>query len=220
MFTISDDHDHEAASDQGSSHTYRRQGEIPTPDHSGCPAARSRREAGPRPERLQFVAYAKKPRRSTSAPTAPAHTRMAVAEMNKQYGSRWKRSTIAAKRRCGPILPADLSTAPTAATSAALSVCRAAAARGRRLAQAHVDIAGCSSFRSTTSPIFQLTGFQCCAVPMGTPAAVIGSCQNFCRRRQDERCAAHEIIRRRRYRDDVRGDAETVQGRIAVWLRR
>jgi len=29
------------------------------------------------------------------------------------------------------------------------------------------------SEQGTTSPIFKLTGFQCCAVPIGTPAAII-----------------------------------------------
>src|SRR6187397_2629560 len=33
--------------------------------------------------------------------------------------------------------------------------------------------------QGTTSPIFKLTGFQCCAVPTGTPPEIIRSCQTF-----------------------------------------
>ena len=60
--------------------------------------------------------------------------------------------------------------------SAALSVLQSG--RGRPVAVSRKRMSTLPDVPSfaeqgTTSPIFKLTGFQCCAVPMGTPAAVI-----------------------------------------------
>ena len=90
--------------------------------------------------------------------------------------------------------------------------------RGRRLAQAHVGIAGCSylhgaGFNRAPVPVDRLPVLR--RAGGDAPGNRSKTVETPRRRRQDRKAAAaHEIIRRRRYRDDLRGDAETLQGRI------
>ena len=78
----------------------------------------------------EFVAYAKKAEK-VNVGTYGAGLVCAHGDRRNEQAVRPQdrsRCTIAAKRRCGPILPADLSTAPTAATPRRCPCCRAAAA--------------------------------------------------------------------------------------------
>src|SRR5439155_10740722 len=90
--------------------------------------------------------------------------------------SRSSRCIIAAKRRCGPILPADSSTVPTAATRRRCRVLQSGLGRAVAVSRKRMSVMpDVPSFteQGATSRIFQLTGFQCCAVPAGTPAEIV-----------------------------------------------
>ena len=126
----------------------------------------------------EFVAYAKKAEKvNIGTYGAGSYAHMAIVEMNKQYGLKMEAVHYRGEAPMWTDLAGGFIDGAHGSYSAALS---GAAERprpcGRRLAQAHVDIARRSFFHGAgrdIARIFQLTGFQCCAVPTGTPPEII-----------------------------------------------
>src|SRR6185503_13554959 len=125
----------------------------------------------------EFVAYAKKAEKvNIGTYGAGSYAHMAVAEMNKQYGLRMEAVHYRGEAPMWTDLAGGFIDGAHGSYSAALSVLQSgrghAVAVSRKRMSTLPDV---PSFKEqgATSRIFQLTGFQCCAVPTGTPAAVI-----------------------------------------------
>ena len=169
----------------------------------------------------EFVAYAKKAEKvNIGTYGAGSYAHMAVAEMNKQYGLKMEAVHYRGEAPMWTDLAGGFIDGAHGSYSAALSVLQSG--RGRAVAVSRKRMSTLPDVPSfaeqgTTSPIFKLTGFQCCAVPIrdiagDRPEAV----ETAGRGRQDrEGPAGDEDVRRRRHRDDVRGHAETLQGGVA-----
>ena len=125
----------------------------------------------------EFVAYAKKAEKvNIGTYGAGSYAHMAVAEMNKQYGLKMEAVHYRGEAPMWTDLAGGFIDGAHGSYSAALSVLQSG--RGRPVAVSRKRMSTLPDVPSfaeqgTTSPIFKLTGFQCCAVPMGTPAAVI-----------------------------------------------
>jgi tripartite-type tricarboxylate transporter receptor subunit TctC len=102
---------------------------------------------------------------------------MAVAEMNKQYGLKMEAVHYRGEAPMWTDLAGGFIDGAHGSYSAALSVLQSgrgqAVAVSRKRMSTLPDVPSFAE-QGTTSPIFKLTGFQCCAVPMGTPPEVIG----------------------------------------------
>jgi len=125
----------------------------------------------------EFVAYAKKAEKvNVGTYGAGSYAHMAVAEMNKQYGLKMEAVHYRGEAPMWTDLAGGFIDGAHGSYSAALSVLQSG--RGRAVAVSRKRMSTLPDVPSfaeqgTTSPIFKLTGFQCCAAPMGTPAAVI-----------------------------------------------
>ncbi|MGH6643549.1 MAG: tripartite tricarboxylate transporter substrate binding protein, partial [Bradyrhizobium sp.] len=125
----------------------------------------------------EFVAYAKKAEKvNIGTYGAGSYAHMAVAEMNKQYGLNMEAVHYRGEAPMWTDLAGGFIDAAHGSYSAALSVLQSG--RGRAVAVSRKRMSTLPDVPSfaeqgTTSPIFKLTGFQCCAVPTGTPAEVV-----------------------------------------------
>jgi len=125
----------------------------------------------------EFVTYAKKAEKvNIGTYGAGSYAHMAVAEMNKQYGLKMEAVHYRGEAPMWTDLAGGFIDGAHGSYSAALSVLQSG--RGRPVAVSRKRMSTLPDVPSfaeqgTTSPIFKLTGFQCCAVPMGTPDAVI-----------------------------------------------
>lgn len=125
----------------------------------------------------EFVAYARKAEKvNIGTYGAGSYAHMAVAEMNKQYGLKMEAVHYRGEAPMWTDLAGGFIDGAHGSYSAALSVLQSG--RGRPVAVSRKRMSTLPDVPSfaeqgTTSPIFKLTGFQCCAVPMGTPPDVI-----------------------------------------------
>jgi tripartite-type tricarboxylate transporter receptor subunit TctC len=125
----------------------------------------------------EFVAYAKKAEKvNIGTYGAGSYAHMAVAEMNKQYGLKMEAVHYRGEAPMWTDLAGGFIDGAHGSYSAALSVLQSG--RGRAVAVSRKRMSTLPDVPSfaeqgTTSPIFKLTGFQCCAVPTGTPAEIV-----------------------------------------------
>jgi tripartite-type tricarboxylate transporter receptor subunit TctC len=125
----------------------------------------------------EFVAYARKAEKiNIGTYGAGSYAHMAVAEMNKQYGLNMEAVHYRGEAPMWTDLAGGFIDGAHGSYSAALSVLQSG--RGRAVAVSRKRMSTLPDVPSfaeqgTTSPIFKLTGFQCCAVPTGTPAEII-----------------------------------------------
>jgi len=125
----------------------------------------------------QFVAYAKKAEKvNIGTYGAGSYAHMAVAEMNKQYGLRMEAVHYRGEAPMWTDLAGGFIDGAHGSYSAALSVLQSGrghpVAVSRKRMSTLPDVASFKE-QGATSRIFTLTGFQCCAVPMGTPPEII-----------------------------------------------
>jgi tripartite-type tricarboxylate transporter receptor subunit TctC len=125
----------------------------------------------------EFVAYAKKAEKvNIGTYGAGSYAHMAVAEMNKQYGLKMEAVHYRGEAPMWTDLAGGFIDGAHGSYSAALSVLQSG--RGRAVAVSRKRMSTLPddpSFaeQGKTSTIFKLTGFQCCAVPTGTPAEIV-----------------------------------------------
>jgi tripartite-type tricarboxylate transporter receptor subunit TctC len=125
----------------------------------------------------EFVAYAKKAEKvNVGTYGAGSYAHMAVVEMNKQYGLNIEAVHYRGEAPMWTDLAGGFIDGAHGSYSAALSVLQSG--RGRAVAVSRKRMSTLPDVPSfteqgATSRIFQLTGFQCCAVPMGTPPEII-----------------------------------------------
>jgi tripartite-type tricarboxylate transporter receptor subunit TctC len=125
----------------------------------------------------EFVAYAKKAEKvNVGTYGAGSYAHMAVVEMNKQYGLNIEPVHYRGEAPMWIDLAGGFIDGAHGSYSAGLSVLQSG--RGRPVAVSRKRMSTLPDVPSfaeqgTTSPIFKLTGFQCCAVPKGTPAEII-----------------------------------------------
>jgi tripartite-type tricarboxylate transporter receptor subunit TctC len=125
----------------------------------------------------EFVAYAKKAEKvNIGTYGAGSYAHMAVAEMNKQYDLKMEAVHYRGEAPMWTDLAGGFIDGAHGSYSAALSVLQSGrghpVAVSRKRMSTLPDVASFAE-QGTTSPIFKLTGFQCCAVPTGTPAEII-----------------------------------------------
>jgi tripartite-type tricarboxylate transporter receptor subunit TctC len=125
----------------------------------------------------EFVAYAKKAEKvNVGTYGAGSYAHMAIAEMNKQYGLKIEPVHYRGEAPMWTDLAGGFIDGAHGSYSAALSVLQSrrghAVAVSRKRMSTLPDV---PSFKEqgASSRIFQLTGFQCCVVPIGTPASII-----------------------------------------------
>ena len=125
----------------------------------------------------EFVDYAKKAEKvNIGTYGAGSYAHMAVAEMNKQYGLKMEAVHYRGEAPMWTDLAGGVIDGAHGSYSASLSVLQSG--RGRAVAVSRKrmstlpDVPSFSE-QGTTSPIFKLTGFQCCAVPTGTPPEIV-----------------------------------------------
>lgn len=125
----------------------------------------------------EFVAYAKKAEKvNIGTYGAGSYAHMAVHEMNKQYGLNMEAVHYRGEAPMWTDLAGGFIDGAHGSYSAALSVLQSG--RGRAVAVSRKRMSTLPDVPSfaeqgTTSPIFKLTGFQCCAVPAGTPPEIV-----------------------------------------------
>ena len=151
----------------------------------------------------EFVAYAKKAEKvNIGTYGAGSYAHMAVAEMNKQYGLKMEAVHYRGEAPMWTDLAGGFIDGAHGSYSAALSVLQSRPRPcGRRLAQAHVDIAGCPLFQGARRNIAHLPVDRL-PVLRGADGHAGGrhseAVKSPGRRRQDRKgAAAHEIVRRR-----------------------
>ena len=125
----------------------------------------------------EFVAYAKKADKvNIGTYGAGSYAHMAVAEMNKQYGLKMEAVHYRGEAPMWTDLAGGFIDGAHGSYSAALSVLQSgrgkAVAVSRKRMSTLPDVASFKE-QGAASRIFTLTGFQCCAVPMGTPPEVV-----------------------------------------------
>ena len=169
----------------------------------------------------EFVAYAKKAEKvNIGTYGAGSYAHMAVAEMNKQYGLKMEAVHYRGEAPMWTDLAGGFIDGAHGSYSAALSVLQSgrghAVAVSRKRMSTLPDVPSFAE-QGATSPHLQADRLPVLRGAHGHAGSRHSEAVKTAgRRRQDRKgAAAHEIIRRRRYRDDVRGDAETVQGKIA-----
>ena len=125
----------------------------------------------------EFVAYAKNAEKvNVGTYGAGSYAHMAIAEMNKQYGLKIEPVHYRGEAPMWTDLAGGFIDGAHGSYSAALSVLQSrrghAVAVSRKRMSTLPDV---PSFKEqgASSRIFQLTGFQCCVVPIGTPASII-----------------------------------------------
>jgi tripartite-type tricarboxylate transporter receptor subunit TctC len=125
----------------------------------------------------EFVAYAKKAEKvNIGTYGAGSYAHMAIVEMNKQYGLNMEAVHYRGEAPMWTDLAGGFIDGAHGSYSAALPVLQSN--RGRAVAVSRKRMSTLPDVPSfaeqgTTSRIFQLTGFQCCAVPAGTPQEII-----------------------------------------------
>src|SRR5215217_244033 len=125
----------------------------------------------------EFVAYAKKAEKvNVGTYGAGSYAHMAIVEMNKLYGLKMEAVHYRGEAPMWTDLAGGFIDGAHGSYGAALPVLQSN--RGRAVAVSRKRMStlpDVPSFKEqgATSRIFQLTGFQCCAAPTGTPAAVI-----------------------------------------------
>jgi tripartite-type tricarboxylate transporter receptor subunit TctC len=125
----------------------------------------------------EFVAYARKAEKiNIGTYGAGSYAHMAVAEMNKQHGLKMEAVHYRGEAPMWTDLAGGFIDGAHGSYSAALSVLQSS--RGHAVAVSRKRMSTLPNVPSfaeqgTTSPIFKLTGFQCCAVPKGTPPEII-----------------------------------------------
>ncbi len=125
----------------------------------------------------EFVAYARKAEKvNIGTYGAGSYAHMAVAEMNKQYGLKMEAVHYRGEAPMWTDLAGGFIDGAHGSYSAALSVLQSgrgkAVAVSRKRMSTLPDVASFKE-QGATSRIFTLTGFQCCAVPIGTPQEVV-----------------------------------------------
>jgi tripartite-type tricarboxylate transporter receptor subunit TctC len=125
----------------------------------------------------EFVAYAKKAEKvSIGTYGAGSYAHLAVAEMNKQYGLKMEAIHYRGEAPMWTDLAGGFIDGAHGTYSASLSVLQGGGGRAVAVSRKRMStLPDVPSFaeQGATSPIFKLTSFQCCAVPMGTPPEVI-----------------------------------------------
>jgi len=157
----------------------------------------------------EFVAYAKKAEKvNVGTYGAGSYAHMAIVEMNKQYGLKIEPVHYRGEAPMWTDLAGGFIDGAHGSYSAALSgLAERSRPCGRRLAQAHVGDAGCSVFHGAGRNLAHLPAdrFPVLRRADGDSGGNRPKTVKTARRRRQERkgAAGHEIIRRRRYRDDV-----------------
>ena len=125
----------------------------------------------------EFVAYAKKAEKvNVGTYGAGSYAHMAIVEMNKQYGLKIEPVHYRGEAPMWTDLAGGFIDGAHGSYSAALSVLQSGLGRAVAVSRKRMSVMpDVPSFteQGATSRIFQLTGFQCCAVPAGTPAEII-----------------------------------------------
>ena len=125
----------------------------------------------------EFVAYAKKAEKvNIGTYGAGSYAHMAIAELNKQYGLKVEPVHYRGEALMWTDLAGGFIDGGHGSYAGALSVLQSG--RGRAIAVSRKRMSLLSDVPSfaeqgATSRLFQLTGFQCCVVPSGTPAEII-----------------------------------------------
>lgn len=124
-----------------------------------------------------FIAYAKKTEKvSVGTYAAGSYAHIAIAELNKQYGLKMEAVHYRGEAPMWTDVAGGSIDAGIGSFSAAQSVLQTG--RGQAIAVSRKRMStlpGVGTFleQGATSKAFQLTGFQCCAVPAGTPDDIV-----------------------------------------------
>ncbi|MBR1126217.1 tripartite tricarboxylate transporter substrate binding protein [Bradyrhizobium lablabi] len=125
----------------------------------------------------EFIAYAKKAEKvNIGTYGAGSYAHMAVAEMNKQYGLKMEAVHYRGEAPMWTDLAGGFIDGAHGSYSAALSVLQSGRGRAVAVSRKRMSVlpdVPTFTEQGATSRIFQLTGFQCCAVPAGTPPEII-----------------------------------------------
>ena len=125
----------------------------------------------------EFVAYAKKAEKvNVGTYGAGSYAHMAIVEMNKQYGLKIEPVHYRGEAPMWTDLAGGFIDGAHGSYSAALSVLQSGLGRAVAVSRKRMSVMpDVPSFteQGATSRIFQLTGFQCCAVPTGTAAEIV-----------------------------------------------
>jgi tripartite-type tricarboxylate transporter receptor subunit TctC len=125
----------------------------------------------------EFVAYAKKAGKvNIGTYAAGSYAHMVVAELNKEYGLNAEAVHYKGEAPMWTDLGGGTIDAATGSYGAALPILQSG--RGRAIAVSRKRIGkmpdvGTFSEQGATSRAYQLTGFQCCVAPIGTPQPVL-----------------------------------------------
>ena len=125
----------------------------------------------------EFIAYAKKAEKvNIGTYGAGSYAHMAVAEMNKAYGLKMEAVHYRGEAPMWTDLAGGFIDGAHGSYGAALSVLQSgrgtAVAVSRKRMSTLPDVPSFTEL-GVTPPLFRLTGFQCCVVPMGTPTEII-----------------------------------------------
>ena len=125
----------------------------------------------------EFIAYAKKAEKiNVGTYGAGSYAHMAIVEMNRQYGLKIEPVHYRGEAPMWTDLAGGFIDGAHGSYGAALSVLQSgrghAVAVSRKRMSVLPDVPSFSEL-GVTPRLFQLTGFQCCVVPTGTPADVI-----------------------------------------------
>lgn len=125
----------------------------------------------------EFVAYAKKAEKvNIGTYGAGSYAHMAIVEMNKLYGLKMEAVHYRGEAPMWTDLAGGFIDGAHGSYGAALSVLQSG--RGRAVAVSRKRMSTLPDVPSfteqgATARLFQLTGFQCCAVPAGTPPEIV-----------------------------------------------
>ena len=131
----------------------------------------------------EFVAYVRKAEKVNFGTNgAGSYAHMAIVEMNRQYDLNIEAIHYRGEAPMWTDLAGGFIDGAHGSYSAALSVlhsgCGRAVAVSRMRMSTLPDVPSFAE-QGTTSPIFKLAGFQCCAVPKGTPPEIIQKLSNL-----------------------------------------
>ncbi len=131
----------------------------------------------------EFIAYARKTEKvSIGTYGAGSYAHMAVNEMNKQYGTKIEAIHYRGEAPMWTDVAGGFIDGAHGSYGAALSVLQSG--RGRALAVSRKRMSTLPDVptfieQGAKSPIFGLTGFQSCSVPMGTPRDIVMKLSNL-----------------------------------------
>lgn len=126
---------------------------------------------------MEFIEYARRnDKTSVGTYAAGSFAHIAVAELNKQYGLKMEPVHYRGEAPMWQDLGGGSIDAAIGSTGAATNILQAG--KGRAIAMSRKrspKLPGVATYeeQGAVSRAFSLTGFQCCAAPAGTPAAVL-----------------------------------------------